>query len=632
MLRNVQPMLASPIDQPFDHPDWLFEVKWDGYRAIAEIKDGRVRLYSRNMLSFDQRYSPVVSSLQRLGHDAVLDGEIVVLDQTGKPRFQLLQAYQKTRQGPLVYQVFDLLYLDGHDLRKLPLLRRKELLVGLLDKLPNVKLSEHIHQNGTALYKAVSEAGLEGIIAKDAKSPYREGVRSQSWLKIKTHLRQEAVIGGFTEPKGSREGLGSLVLGLYQGKDLVYIGHTGTGFTDKSLADMRSRLEGLVVKTCPFKQPPKTNAPVHWVKPRLVCEVSFGEWTDEGYLRHPVFQGLREDKSAATVRRERPGALDSAVPTSRKAKPQAEKLDHQPNQQLAIDGHIVHVTNLTKVYWPDEGYTKGDLIRYYREVSSIILPYLKDRLLSLNRHPNGINGANFFQKDMSSQPPPEWVQTMEVDSDGKKIRSILCQDEATLVYLANLGCIERNPLHTRTNALDKPDYVMLDLDPGSISFDQVVKAAQTIRAVLEKIGAEAYCKTSGKRGLHVYVPFGARYSHDQAKHFAELIARVVHTELPSTTSLARNPADRQRRVYLDYLQNGSSKTLAAAYCVRPYPKATVSTPLKWSEVKRGLDPTKFTMQTLPRRLDKVGDLWRAVLGPGIDLSACLARLASRLKR
>jgi bifunctional non-homologous end joining protein LigD len=579
MPRNIRPMLASPVEQPFDRPDWLFEVKWDGYRAIAEVEDGGVRLYSRNMLSFHRRYLPIVNSLERLKHDAVLDGEIVVVDDKGKPRFQLLQSYQKTGQGALVYQAFDLLYLDGHDLRNLPLLRRKELLAALLDNMQNVKLSEHVQEHGIALYKAVSEAGLEGIVAKDARSRYREGTRSQSWLKIKTHRRHDAVIGGFTEPKGGRLGLGSLVLGVYDGSDLVYIGHTGTGFTDKSLAAMRSRLEGLIVTTCPFKQRPKTNGPVHWVEPRLVCEVSFGEWTDEGYLRHPVFQGLREDKDASTVRRDRQ-PVNTVVAATKETKARAvevKNLDHQPKQQVTINGHTVHLTNLTKVYWPDDGYTKGDLIRYYREVSKAILPYLRDRVLSLNRHPNGIHGANFFQKDMRQQPPPDWVETVEIESDGKKGRSIVCQDEATLVYLANLGCIELNPLHARTTALDKPDYVMLDLDPESISFDHVVEAAQTIRAVLEDIGAAAYCKTSGKRGLHVYVPFGACYSHDQAKHFAELIAHIVHAQLPATTSLVRNPAGRQGRVYLDYLQNGNGKTLAAAYCVRPYPKATAST-------------------------------------------------------
>jgi bifunctional non-homologous end joining protein LigD len=288
------------------------------------------------------------------------------------------------------------------------------------------------------------------------------------------------------------------------------------------------------------------------------------------------------------------------------------------------------LTNLHKVYWPEDGYTKGDLIAYYREVSGFILPYLKDRPQSLHRHPNGILGKSFFQKDMGHQPPPDWVQTVELvsESDGKITRSLLCQDEATLVYLANLGCIELNPWNARVGSLDQADYLLLDLDPEDISFDRVVEAAQAIHKVLQQVGAEAVCKTSGKRGLHVYVPFGGRYSHDQAKQFAELIARIVHHKLPSSTSLLRHPRGRQRRVYLDYLQNGKGKTLAAAYSVRPHPKATVSAPLKWTEVRRGLDPSRFTIRTMSKRLASVGDLWRPILGPGIDLAACLERLAT----
>jgi bifunctional non-homologous end joining protein LigD len=638
MPRNISPMLATPAAEPFDHPDWLFEVKWDGYRAIAEIEKGKVRLYSRNKLAFEKRYAPIVQALEHLGHDAVLDGEVVVLDPTGKPRFQLLQEYQKAKKGTPVYQVFDLLYLDGHDLQKLPLVRRKELLSQVLNGLPNVRLSEHITEQGVAFFDAVSRKGLEGIVAKDGRSRYQQGVRSRSWLKFKTQLRQEAVIGGFTEGQGARKGLGALVLGVYENGDLVYVGHAGTGFTDETLTDLRSRLDGLVQEACPFKKRPQTNAPVRWVEPRLVCEVSFGEWTNDGNMRHPVFLGLREDKEASMVRRERP--VDVALPSGpvepvvKKSRPEQAPPSHQPNERVEIGGHVVQLTNLNKVYWPEEGYTKGDLIRYYRNVSSIILPHLKDRPQSLHRHPNGIHGKSFFQKDVRQQPPPDWVETVEItsDSDGKKVRSVLCQDEATLAYLANLGCIELNPWNARVSTLDRADYLLLDLDPEDISFHHVVEAAQAIRKVLEQVGAESFCKTSGKRGLHVYVPFGARYSHDQAKHFAELIARIVNAKLPSTTSLVRNPSERQQRVYLDYLQNGKGKTLAAPYSVRPYPKATVSTPLKWSEVRRGLDPSRFTMRNIPKRLDAVGDLWKPILGPGIDLPGCLDRLASRVQR
>ncbi len=642
MPHHVRPMLATPAAQPFDHAEWLFEVKWDGYRAIAEVRRNQVRLYSRNKLSFERRFAPVVDSLQHLGREAVLDGEVVVLDDSSKPRFQLLQEYAKARKGTLVYVVFDLLHLDGHNLEKLPLVRRKEILARLVDGLPNINLSEHVQKHGVAFFRAVEEKGLEGIIAKDGNSRYREGIRSRSWLKIKTHLRQEAVIVGFTEPKGSRHGLGSLILGVYENGDLVYIGHAGTGFTQQTLADLRSRLDGLTQENCPFKKRPKANAPVHWVRPQVVCEVSFGEWTRDGHMRHPVFLGLREAKDVSQVRGERPQPVDSSlvnagVKTVKEAnRPNFKNTQtgRQTEGNQGISGHIVHLTNLDKVYWPGDGYTKGDLIRYYQEISEFILPYLRDRPESLNRHPNGIHEKSFFQKDVGKQPPPEWVQTVDLisESDRKRIRSILCHDEATLVYLANLGCIELNPWSARVGSLDRPDYLVLDLDPEEISFDHVVEAAQAIRKVLQQVGAEALCKTSGKRGLHVYVPFGARYSHDQAKQLAELIARIVNARLPSSTSLIRNPGSRQGRVYLDCFQNGKGKTLAAPYSARPWPMATISTPLKWAEVRRGLDPSKFTIRTMAKRLGAVGDLWKPVLGPGIDLSACLEQLGSILKR
>jgi bifunctional non-homologous end joining protein LigD len=414
---------------------------------------------------------------------------------------------------------------------------------------------------------------------------------------------------------------------------LIYIGHVGTGFDQKTLADLRARLDHLSQESCPFKKRPKPNAPVHWVRPELVCEISFGLWTDDGQVRHPVFLGLREDKDASEVHRERPVSLTS--PDNHVAK-EVER-PRPPTRQSPgiqeIGGHAVPVTNLDKVYWPEDGYTKGDLIGYYREIADFILPYLRDRPESLNRHPNGIRAKNFFQKDVGRQPPPEWVQTVELisDSDGKRIRAPLCQDEATLVYLANLGCIELNPWHARIADLDRPDYFMLDLDPEAVSFDQVIETAQAVRKVVEEAGALAFCKTSGKRGLHVYAPLGAQYSHDVAKQVAELTARIVNARLPAITSLVRSPKLRQGRVYLDYLQNGKGKTLAAPYSVRPWPKATVSAPLKWTEVRRGLDTSKFTIRTMTKRLDTVGDLWKPVLGPGIDLPTIAEKLVSMLK-
>jgi bifunctional non-homologous end joining protein LigD len=630
MPSNVKPMLATAAAEPFDRAGWLFEIKWDGYRAIAEVDKTQVRFYSRKRLSFEQRFGPIVESLGKLGHEAVLDGEIVVLDEAGKPQFQLLQNYANSRQGTLVYQVFDLLYLDGADLQDKPLVRRKEILAQILSKRPHIQLSEHIPERGIAFFNAVAEQGLEGIVAKEAQSRYRQGIRSRSWLKIKTHWRQEAVIGGFTEARGSRKNFGALVLGVYQGKELVYIGHAGSGFTEGTLAQLRARLEPLVQKACPFKARPQTNMPAHWVQPRLVCELSFAGWTDDGHMRHPVFVGLRDDKPASDVRREIPesppkivlGESDATAPSD---------WTGRANRQLRIGGRVVPVTNLNKVYWPADGYVKGDLIEYYRRVASAILPYLKDRPLSLHRHPNGIDGKSFFQKDVRHQPPPDWVQTADLPSesgDRKTIRAPLCQDEATLVYLANLGCIELNPWNCRIGTLNQPDYAVIDLDPEDVSFEEVIEAAQALRKILERVGAKGYCKTSGKRGLHVYIPFGARYRHEQARQFAELLGHIVHQRLPRSTSVDRLPAQRQHRVYLDFLQNGKGKTVAAPYSVRPHPGATVSTPLRWAEVRRGLDPSKFTIRTLEKRLAKVGDLWQPVLGSGIDLPACLHRLAS----
>lgn len=278
------------------------------------------------------------------------------------------------------------------------------------------------------------------------------------------------------------------------------------------------------------------------------------------------------------------------------------------------------------MYWPDEGYTKGDMIAYYREMASVMLPYLHDRPESLNRHPNGIAGKNFFQKNVSKQPPPEWVETVSIEGSTGPVEYIVCQDEATLLYLANLGCIEINPWNSRISHLDQPDYFILDLDPEDVPFQEVIRAALTVHKVLDKAGAESYCKTSGKRGLHVFVPLGAKYEYDAARQFAQIVATLVNQQLPDTTSLQRSPSQRQQRVYIDYLQNSRGQTLAAPYSLRPAPGATVSTPLAWREVKKGLNPSSFTIKTIPRRVANVGDLWKPVLGQGINLQDCLAKL------
>jgi bifunctional non-homologous end joining protein LigD len=631
MPHNIRPMLAQSRSEAFDDPNWVFEIKWDGFRAIAEVDGSNVRLYSRKNISLAKRFPAIVDSLKRLGHQAVLDGEIVVLDQAGKPQFDLLQNYGTWKRGTLVYYVFDLLYLDGRDLRRLPLTRRKLTLSQIIGR-SNVRLCEHVEEHGNDFFELVADQGLEGVIAKDSRSPYLVGRRSNYWLKIKAKRRQEVVIAGFTDERSNRNNIGSLVVGVREGNSLVYVGHVGSGFTVNTLDDLRRRLAPLIEKSCPFQKKPKVNAPVHWVRPTLSCEVSFSDWTRDRRLRQPVFMGLREDAKSSGVQR---ASNQSEKSTSGNRKP-IPVIDPPSltNGLVRIDGQNVRLSNLEKVYWPADGYTKRNLIEYYASIAEFILPYLRDRPLSLLRHPNGIESSSFFQKDMSAQPPPDWVRSIRLRSEQSEREKqwVTCQDRPTLVYLANLGCIEMNPWNSRIDSLEFADYLLLDLDPVEIAFDELVRAAQEMRRILDQIGAVGYCKTSGKRGLHIYVPLGGRYTHEHAKQFAQLLTHVLHRRLPEITSLVRDPAKRRGRVYLDFLQNGKGKTLAAAYSVRPVPSACVSTPLTWKEVRRGLDPSRFTIKNMAHRLLSVGDLWTGVLGDGIDVQACLERVNQLLSK
>ncbi len=599
---DVKPMLATLVDEPFDREGWMFEIKWDGYRAIAEVEEGNVRLISRNHQTLNSQFPEIVESLERLNFPMVLDGEVVAVDDAGVSQFGLLQDYRKSRKGALVYYVFDILWLNGRDLQGLPLIRRREILSGILPDLPNVRLSQHIETRGIEFFKLAFEHGLEGIIAKDMQSRYRQGERTRDWLKMKIHKHQEAVIGGFTEPRGSRKHLGALVLGVYRGDELVYIGHTGGGSDEVFLAELRQRLDPLERETSPFAIPPKTNAPVHWVEPKLVCAVVFAGWTRDGLMRAPILKGLVDGGDSAKVH-----SADQHLPES-------------------IAGGKPRLTNLRKIYWPEDGFTKGDLIDYYRDIASLILPHLTDRPESLHRYPDGIEGESFYHKDV--EDAPAWVQTVRIrsESEDKDINYVLCQDEAALLYLANLGCIEMNPWLSRIQSLDKPDYLVMDLDPEDVGFDKVIEVALAVRDVVDQAGMKSYPKTSGATGMHIYVPLGGRYSYDLARKFAELVARIVNRKLPDTTSVERSPGKRQKRVYLDYLQNRQGQTVAAPYSVRPQPGATVSTPLSWDEVDSELDPRQFTIRTMGRRLETVGEIFAPVLSSSSDLAAGLEKL------
>ncbi|MEX2404536.1 MAG: DNA ligase D [Balneolales bacterium] len=618
---RLQPMLAKVKKEPFDHPDWIFEIKWDGYRTIAEIGNDHLELFSRNGLKFSSKYKSITNELKKIKYNAVLDGEIVVLDEEGHANFQALQHYEEKHQKNLCYYVFDLLHLEGRNLFNVPLIKRKKLLKEILPDSFKILYSDHIVEQGKAFFEMLRKKEIEGMMAKHAKSEYLPGQRSGDWLKIKAENRQDAVIGGFTEPKGSRKHFGSLVLGVYQNGDLHFIGHSGGGISTKSLSEILEKLKPLRQDKSPFKGPVKTNSQVTWIEPELVCEVSYTEWTKEGQMRHPKFLGLRPDKDALeVVREEKDHAIDES--------PDKNETNNQ-NRRIEINDIPLSLTNLKKLYWPDEKYTKGDLISYYREIADFILPYLKDRPESLHRHPEGIKGKGFFQKDMRDLSP-EWAETIPIYSGSakKEINYLLCQNEATLIFMTNLGCIELHPWNSRVQSLEQPDYFVIDIDPDENPFDQIIKVALTVKDVLDDAGIRGFCKTSGSTGLHVYVPLGARYDDAQARNFAHLIAQLTHERIPDLTSMERSPRKRKKKIYLDYLQNKTGQTLAATYSVRPKPGATVSTPVAWEELEEGIHPSMFTINTVPKRLEKTGDLFKDVLSKGVDIENALSNLSS----
>jgi len=608
---QVKPMLCTLVDQAFDSPEWLFEIKWDGYRVIASKHGSSFTLYSRMGNDFSEQYQPVFEALRSLSHDVILDGEIVVIDAEGRPHFELLQNWRRTGEGTLAYYVFDILWYDGHDIRTMPLIERKALLKSVLPEGTLIRYSDHVETHGLALFERMQEKHLEGIVAKRADSTYGENRRGATWLKIKTHLRQEVVIGGFTEPRGGRKYLGSLLVGIYDGDNFVYVGHSGGGIPDKQREELRTKLEKRERQSPPFTTTPKPNAPVHWVKPEIVCEMSFSEWTDDGHMRHPVFEGLRSDKKPRDVHKEKPKSVkktkETVMPT--------------------VQGEKFERTHLDKVFFPKHGYTKGDLFHYYESVSEYILPYLKDRPLSLLRQPGGVTDKGFFQKNMEHLP--SWVPSTDIYSDANKedLHWMVGGDLETLLYTVQLGSIEINPWNSRTTHLDKPDWAVIDLDPEGVTFKDVVTVAGTVKEVCDEWKIPCYPKTSGKTGIHIFIPLQAAYDYEQTKNFAHLLALEINKRQPKLTSVERMPAKRRHRIYLDFLQNREGQTLASAYSVRPTPDASVSTPLHWDEVTPKLKPTDFTIKNVPARLKKTGDLWKPVLGKGVDIKALLDSLS-----
>jgi bifunctional non-homologous end joining protein LigD len=603
-------MLATLIDQPFDNPDWIYEIKWDGYRVVSYLDKKKVEMRSRNNLPFNEKFRVIEEALVRWNTRAVIDGEIVALDEYGHADFQQLQNVLKYKENAqLVYYIFDLLWHDGRDLTGLTLLERKEILRTVIPPDDErLRFSDHIREKGGAFLASAVKLGLEGIMAKKADSIYEPGARSRSWLKMKNNQRMEAIIAGFTSPRRSRKHFGAIILGKYIGKKLVYIGHSGSGFDDKDLKELSKRFQPLITENCPFEKVPHTNQPATWLQPQLVCEVKFSEWTKDRILRHPIFVGMRDDKKGSNEKNE----------TMVKADEKTMKIGRQ---ELTL-------THLNKVYFPKEKYTKGDVINYYHDIAPYILPYMLDRPQSLNRHPNGITASNFYQKNVAGKVA-DWVETYRFNSESQgAIDFMVCNGEASLLYMASLGCIEMNPWHSRTASPDNPDWCVIDLDPDDNPYDQVIAVAKVIKGILDELKIAACCKTSGATGMHIYIPLKAKYTYDQSRMLARLIVEMAHEDerISAYTSLERTPAKRKKKIYLDFLQNRSIQTLAAPYSIRPRPGATVSTPLHWEELKKGLKPGNFTIKNIFDRIREVGDIFKPVLGKGIDLEKTIARL------
>lgn len=639
-LPQLTPMMALAADRPPADPGWLYEVKWDGVRALCLLEDGKLRLVSRDGNAMEHRY-PELAELARAlkARTAVVDGEIVALDERGLPSFALLQqrmhladpsaAARLARTAPVTLYLFDLLYLNGWDLRRAAIEDRKRLLVTALTPTDRIRLSEHFHDQGAELLELARRSGLEGIVAKRSGSPY-ESRRSPYWLKIKTTERQEFLICGYTT--GERDFFSSLVLGLYESPDsdrLVCVGSVGTGFDRASLELVFNRLQPLITNEMPFASPPQLLHPPIWVRPELVCEVKFSSWTAERRLRAPVFLGLRDDVNPRDCVLESPAT--QAPPCWSFPPPLLS--DRRDKVSLELEGRRLTFTNLNKIFYPAEGYTKRDLINYYYQAAELILPYLRDRPLALRRYPDGIQGDSFFQKE-ASEHFPDWLRIEPIPASHNEAptRFVLADDLPSLLFLVNLGCIDQNPWMSRIGSLEHPDFLLIDLDPQDCDFDRIVEAALLIRQKLDLIGLQGYPKTTGGDGLHIYVPIESRYSYEQARSFTQILAHLAWMQRPDLFTPERAVSKREKnKVYFDFAQLAYGKTISAPYVVRAYPGALVATPLEWREVRPGLRPQQFHLRNALERFSRVGDLFAPVREKPQPLEDALEKLERLIK-
>jgi bifunctional non-homologous end joining protein LigD len=659
--KSVGLMLAETADGPFSRPGWLFEPKLDGYRVLAVRRGGETRLLTRNTNDCTEAFPEIARAVAALPFDRVLlDGEVVALDDSGRPSFQRLQGRARLRrpidirhasvETPVTYYAFDLLGFGDFDPRPLPLTARKAVLQQLLPPVGALRYLEHVDEDGEALYREAERLGLEGMVGKKAAAPYKAG-RSAVWLKVRSRLTGDFVVVGFTAPKGSRGGFGALQLGEYVDGQLCYVGRVGTGFNERQLAEVSRKLKAQARPAPSCGGPVPAEKGTTWVEPTMVVEVEYTEWTEETLLRQPVFVRFREDKRPEECRRtggradgrsqqvgqaQQVGRDESAVggdvstgETAPGKKGGARRVAAGRNaEELPFE-----LTNVKKVYWPDDGYTKGDMLEYYRAIAPCLLPYLRGRPVVMTRFPDGIAGKSFFQKDAPGFAP-DWIRTERMWSEDtqREIDYFVCDDVASLLYVINLGSI---PLHiwaSRAPTLERPDWCVLDLDPKGAPFEQVVEVALEARKLAERIALPLFVKTSGSSGLHLLVPLGRQCTHEQSRSLGELLARYLVAKLPNITTIARQVSRRDGRVYVDYLQNGSGKLLVAPFSVRALPGAPVSMPLAWREVNRKLDIRAHTIKNAPERMRKLKkDPLAAVLETVPDLGAALERLMAEFR-
>jgi bifunctional non-homologous end joining protein LigD len=674
MLPKLRPMLAYPADEAFDSGDWVFEIKWDGVRAITYIHNNSIRIESRKGNTITKKYPDIYKALEHMEvakHSVVLDGEIVVLGEKGIPDFQghqhrmnisnIQEIEAMAEKIPATYYVFDILFLDGKDLRSIPFLDRRKLLAKILVQNSCVKISDYIENNGSQMLKHTIEFNLEGIIAKRKSSQYHEGVRSHEWLKIKNTRTQDCVIIGYTKGEGNRsKGFGSLLLAVYDtdSREYKFIGHAGTGFDFQAVREIYAKLQTIRAEHQPVKSIPYKNRETVWVKPVLVAEVKFVDWTEEGIMRAPVFMRFRVDKSPeeCVIEADQPNAEASAV----KAKIESEEPSPFTSNKNRKEAKTrSHFSNLYKIYWPAthnvKQITKGDLINYYDLVSTLILPHLRDRPLSLSRYPNGINGKSFYHKDWD-QSRPDYVKTAKVYSEHRNdpINYLVCNNVETLLWIANLGSIEMHPWYSRIRDFERcktsttlyeikcglnfPDFIVLDLDPYIYSgkekagsepeynfrgFRAAAEVAFDLKDVLDELKIKSYVKTSGKTGLHIYIPTIPKFSYDKTRSFAELVGKILISKFPNKITMEWSTAKRKGKVFFDYNQNSRGKTIASAWSVRPTPSATVSVPIDWGTLD-DINPLEYNLGTVPPLFKSKPDPWKGILNDKQDLSKIMA--------